>query len=129
MSQPTGFASIDSAYTYQVVATDPNGDTLTYELLDGPAGMTMDAATGVLSWQPDSSAIGAGFKPNLETILELEPDLILRSKVIERVAYRRLSRIAPTTLLKTMGVMATGKNTLLLHADGLGQLAEAVTAS
>ncbi|NEQ42484.1 MAG: tandem-95 repeat protein [Leptolyngbya sp. SIOISBB] len=59
VSQPTGFASVDSAYTYQVVATDPNGDTLTYELLDGPAGMTMDAATGVLSWQPDSSAIGS----------------------------------------------------------------------
>ncbi|MDR0274777.1 MAG: putative Ig domain-containing protein, partial [Burkholderiaceae bacterium] len=37
-------------YQYQVVATDPDKDVLTYSLEAGPAGMTLSAATGLLVW-------------------------------------------------------------------------------
>jgi hypothetical protein len=38
-------------YTYQVSATDPDmGNTLTYQLLSGSAGMGINSATGLLSW-------------------------------------------------------------------------------
>ncbi|QUY45864.1 putative Ig domain-containing protein [Acaryochloris marina] len=37
-------------YTYDVNAADPNGDTLTYELLIAPDGMTIEPTTGVISW-------------------------------------------------------------------------------
>jgi hypothetical protein len=40
-------------------ATDPDpGDTLTYALIDGPAGMTIDAGTGGLSWTPGADQAG-----------------------------------------------------------------------
>ncbi|MDH3760002.1 MAG: Ig-like domain-containing protein [Gammaproteobacteria bacterium] len=51
------FANLPNAeatipYQYQVVASDPDGDALTYGLLSAPAGMTIDAVTGVIDWIP-----------------------------------------------------------------------------
>jgi hypothetical protein len=37
--------------SYQVIATDPDGDTLSYSLLESPPGMTIDSTTGVVNWQ------------------------------------------------------------------------------
>ena len=39
-------------YFYDVEATDPDGDTLTYSLVVKPSGMTIISATGVISWIP-----------------------------------------------------------------------------
>jgi translation initiation factor IF-1 len=36
--------------SYQVVATDPDGDILSYELLSGPEGMTIDNRSGIATW-------------------------------------------------------------------------------
>jgi hypothetical protein len=36
--------------TTQIRATDPDGDTLTYSLKEAPPGMTIDPATGVMTW-------------------------------------------------------------------------------
>jgi len=51
-------------YTYDVDAVDPNpGDTVSYALATAPAGMSVDAATGVIEWTPDpslASGIAAG---------------------------------------------------------------------
>ena len=43
-------ATIGAVYQYQLAAVDPDDDELTYSLVDGPAGMTIDAATGLLAW-------------------------------------------------------------------------------
>lgn len=43
-------------------------------------------------------AIGSGEAPNLEALLEAEPDLILASKTLNEGHYEQLSRIAPTVL-------------------------------
>jgi RHS repeat-associated protein len=40
------------SYQYDVNATDPNGDVLTFILEDGPAGMDIDPATGLITWTP-----------------------------------------------------------------------------
>ncbi len=45
-------------YIYNVQAVDPDGDAITYTLLDGPDGMTLDAATGQLTWQTTSQDAG-----------------------------------------------------------------------
>ena len=37
-------------YTYDVDATDVDGDTLTYSLTDNPNGMVIDPSTGVITW-------------------------------------------------------------------------------
>lgn len=51
-STPITTAKEGVAYTYDVDATDPNGDTLTYSLTTSPTGMTINSATGVISWTP-----------------------------------------------------------------------------
>jgi RHS repeat-associated protein len=58
-STPTFQAPPDLLYSYQVDASDPNNDTLTYSLPTAPAGMTIDAATGLIQWTPTTAEIGS----------------------------------------------------------------------
>jgi len=51
-SDPVTTAKEGAAYTYDVEATDPNEDTLTYSLTISPIGMTINSTTGVISWTP-----------------------------------------------------------------------------
>jgi len=44
------FSFDDTTYTYQVKATDPDGDTLAYSLESPPDGVTIDPSTGLLKW-------------------------------------------------------------------------------
>ncbi len=46
------------AYSYDVNATDANGDTLTYSLVEpAPLGMTIDPASGLIAWTPAGQAV------------------------------------------------------------------------
>lgn len=38
-------------YTYQINAIDPDGDSLTYSLKEGPPGMTIGTANGIITWE------------------------------------------------------------------------------
>ena len=51
-SFPITSTLVDQLYTYDVEATDADGDTLSYSLTSNPAGMTIDSSTGVISWTP-----------------------------------------------------------------------------
>ena len=42
--------------TYQVVGKDPDGDPVTYSLVDAAKGMTIDPKSGVLQWTLDPAA-------------------------------------------------------------------------
>ncbi|MCY2987768.1 MAG: putative Ig domain-containing protein [Planctomycetota bacterium] len=57
-STPRERARAGQLYVYLVAATDPNGDPLSYHLDAAPAGMTIDAATGAVSWTPGSQLLG-----------------------------------------------------------------------
>ena len=54
---PPSFTSTPSTalnngqYLYQVTATDPDEDTISYELKEAPSGMTIEAASGKLVWK------------------------------------------------------------------------------
>jgi len=48
-------ATVGQAYSYDVEATDPDGDTLTYSLVGPPAGMTINFSTGLIAWTPTTS--------------------------------------------------------------------------
>ncbi|GAB2190513.1 hypothetical protein MAH1_21210 [Sessilibacter sp. MAH1] len=50
-STPVIAAQIDQPYRYQVIAQDPENDPLSYSLLQGPLGLTLDQA-GQVSWVP-----------------------------------------------------------------------------
>ena len=49
-SQPPLAPGVSDAYVYDIEATDPDGDTLNYELTEGPDGMTVDPASGLVQW-------------------------------------------------------------------------------
>ncbi len=51
-SAPVTCATAGVAYTYDVNAEDPFRDRLTYSLVSPPAGMTIDAETGLITWTP-----------------------------------------------------------------------------
>ncbi len=59
-SLPVVDANVNTGYTYQVLATDPdgtrptdpNGETLTYSVVSGPPGLSIDSTSGLVSWTP-----------------------------------------------------------------------------
>jgi len=57
-SDPVTTAKEGVVYAYDVEATDPNGDTLTYSLTVSPTGMTINSTTGAISWTPTEAQIG-----------------------------------------------------------------------
>ncbi|MCD4811316.1 putative Ig domain-containing protein [bacterium] len=58
ISTPVTSAGVNVLYTYDVEATDPDGDTLTYSFTTTPSGMAIDSGTGLITWTPDSGQIG-----------------------------------------------------------------------
>jgi len=57
-STPPLTAVATEQYTYQVTATDADGDTLTYQLLVSPDGMIIDPQTGLIKFIPTLDQIG-----------------------------------------------------------------------
>jgi hypothetical protein len=51
----TRFALADKVYQYKLKSVDPDGDKLTYRLLDAPLGALIDNDTGELLWFPEST--------------------------------------------------------------------------
>jgi len=54
-SDPVTTAKEGAVYTYDVEATDPNEDTLTYSLTVSPTGMTINSTNGVITWTPTTA--------------------------------------------------------------------------
>lgn len=57
VSDPVTAATEDLLYNYQVVASDPNGDNLTYSLFVNPWGMVI-SQDGLVSWTPTNDQVG-----------------------------------------------------------------------
>ena len=53
MSVPPTAASVGQAYSYSPTATDPADTVVAYLLQQAPAGMTINASTGQISWTPN----------------------------------------------------------------------------
>jgi len=58
ISSPVTSARVSVPYSYTVRASDPNGDAVSYSLTQAPAGMTIQAATGLVSWLPSAGQVG-----------------------------------------------------------------------
>lgn len=65
--------------------------------------------------------VGSGSQPNLETILQLNPDLILSNDVSTGRLYEQLSQIAPTILSQDNGRTGEWQANFRLYAEALGQ--------
>ncbi|MEP1075191.1 putative Ig domain-containing protein [Leptolyngbya sp. PL-A3] len=55
---PQFWGDVASGYRYQLAAIDPDGDALRYSLLSGPAGLSVNAATGLVRWNPTTAQVG-----------------------------------------------------------------------
>jgi len=47
--------NIGQTFVYDVDATDPDGDALTFSLVAAPSGMTIDPASGLVRWTPGAA--------------------------------------------------------------------------
>ncbi len=54
-STPPLIAEVNVPYSYAVVAQDPDQDAIVFGLVNPPAGMTINSATGALAWTPSSA--------------------------------------------------------------------------
>ena len=57
-SEPNTEAIPGLPYVYQATATDADNDPLTFALLAGPVGMSVDPASGKVTWSPQQSDLG-----------------------------------------------------------------------
>lgn len=57
-SAPVLTASEGTPYSYQLTATDADGDALSYSLTTAPTGMAVNAANGLISWTPAANQTG-----------------------------------------------------------------------
>ena len=48
----------DVPFAYDADATDPDGDNVAYAIVSGPAGLTIDADSGLVRWTPQASDVG-----------------------------------------------------------------------
>jgi hypothetical protein len=58
-STPPGPAKAGSRYEYRIRAQDPEGDELGFRLVSGPANLSVDPKTGLVSFQPTAGQVGA----------------------------------------------------------------------
>jgi hypothetical protein len=58
ISEPITTATEDQIYSYQVEASDPNGDTLIYSFTIKPEGMDINRESGLISWTPTNNQVG-----------------------------------------------------------------------
>ena len=101
-SDPVTTAKEGVAYTYDVEATDPNGDTLEFSLLVHPTGMTINSTTGVISWTPTEAQIG-------ENDIEIEVSDQYRSTTQSFTITVDITLLTSIVVLPTTMTIAAGK--------------------
>ena len=57
-SSPVTTAAELITYSYNATASDPDGDPLKYSLAGAPTGMTINSASGRITWTPTSAQVG-----------------------------------------------------------------------
>ncbi len=65
-STPPTLGAVDKLYSYSVLASDPEGDALSWRLLDAPQGTIIDPHTGLIEWTPSEEQVGS-FQVTVET--------------------------------------------------------------
>jgi hypothetical protein len=84
--EPDTEALVDRPYSFAAQAADPDGDQLTFSALVRPAGLTIDADTGVVTWQPTAADVGT------HTVTDRRADKRPQSPAGVHVAPDRRSR-------------------------------------
>lgn len=122
-------------YLFTVSATDPDNDTLVYTLVSGPSGMTINSASGGLSWSPTVATSGSSqvsisvsdgrggsdskqFTLNVSNIIPPAPPVLNVQKTPTNVVLTVISGTAEKNL--TVKVFSSGTLIGSVTADGQG---------
>jgi len=132
MEHTMGSTTIDAA-PKRVVALDPSyidaallleADLVGYvQYRQDPKAPFAPYLGDVAEATKDSVNVGTLAEPNLEKILELQPDLIVSAKVRHEALYPQLSKIAPTIFSVSTG--PTWKENVIFLGEALGKKAKA----
>jgi len=85
---------LGETFSYNVIATDPDGDTLIYSLTTKPSGMTIDSTIGTITWTPTATGsynvtveVSDGELNDIQTftITVSEPEPINQSPIITSI--------------------------------------------
>jgi hypothetical protein len=57
-STPVVDASVNTPYSYQATARDPDEEPLTFSVLSGPQGLAIDQTSGLVTWTPTAGQLG-----------------------------------------------------------------------
>jgi RHS repeat-associated protein len=96
LSTPLSSGNVGRNYSYAVRASDADaGDVLTYLLDNGPSGMTINAATGLLQWLPTTS----GAFPVIVRVRDLAGAIVTQSFTIAVQNLNRGPQITSTPSL------------------------------
>lgn len=114
--KPKRIVTLDATFTSAALALD--GNLVGYTTFRG---RQLPDYLGEDKQQHAANAkwVGKLSQPDLEKIVQLEPDLILSAKVRHEEVYEQLSKIAPTVFSRTTG--GTWKQNLLLTGRAMGE--------
>jgi YD repeat-containing protein len=112
-------APSDPGYRYDSLAEDPDGDTVKYSLVGGPAGLRIDPETGTVSWAPSAEQLGEH-----DVVLRAEDgrggraDQSYRVRVLPVVGNRPPAFVRACSDLRFGTAVASGTSALAVDADG-----------
>ena len=127
-------AVVGQVYNYDVDATDPDGDVITYSLQIAPAGMSIDSATGLISWIPTAGQLGVNavtVRASDITLYQEQSynvtvsDVALPLDVIVQ-AIPNIINFGETTTVQAFSTGGTGAVTVSLTVNGVATPIDAV---
>src|SRR5262249_41588640 len=59
-STPVVDANVNTPYSYQAAARDPDQEPLAFSVVSGPQGLKVDAQSGQVTWKPKAEQLGTG---------------------------------------------------------------------
>jgi hypothetical protein len=94
-STPGSATEVAAVFVYDVDASDPDGDALTYAMTNAPAGATIAAGSGLVSWTPTAAQVPSqGFRieardPNGGVAVQVFDVAVIQSNEPPRFTPRR----------------------------------------
>ena len=132
-SLPKTDLTLSQAWNYQIEATDPEGDSLSYSLFSGPSGLTVNSSTGLTAWTPTTE----GTFPVTLKVLDSKGgkeeqtfSLIVSSKVPNRPPFFTSTPVTGGRILSPYSYQATAsdpENDALTYTLEVGPLGMSVT--
>jgi len=115
-AEPKRVVVLDSSYIDAALLLDANIVGYAHHDPENPFGSYLG---DVSEETQDAVSVGALAEPDLEKILELQPDLIVSAKIRHEALYPQLSKIAPTVFSETTG--ANWKENVVFLGEALGK--------